>query len=324
MSDDTCLNRKLAGISNDSFQNRKQENVTDLPSLNALRAFDAVARLQSVSAAAAELSVTPSAISRQISNLEEDIGIALLTREGRGLRLTADGRRLESGLADAFAQIASAVERLRQPSRGDRLRMLVPPMFASAWLLPRLDRFRALRPGTDVILIDKEEQSEIASAADLVIAWGRFEDDATRIAERLTKQEELFPVCRQHICPGGSLTGATLLHREAVGNAWRWMEWTTFLEAVGLNGAGVVEGPRLAAGLLLDVTRRGKGVMLANTTVAHDDLAAGRLVRPIAESMATEDSYWLLVSRTERNRPEVVAFRRWLVDELAACFSVSH
>ena len=295
--------------------------MTDLPSLNALRAFDAVARLRSVSAAAAELSVTPSAVSRQISNLEEDIGVALLTREGRGLCLTADGRRLQSGLADAFAQIASAVARLRQPPRGDRLRILVPPMFASAWLIPRLDRFRVVRPGTDVILIDKDEQSEIASVADLVIAWGQFEDDATRVAERLTEGEEMFPICRQHLCTSGSLAGATLLNREAVGKAWNWPEWSTFLAAVGRDGNGIVEGPRLGAGLLLDATRQGKGVMLANTTVAHDDIATGRLIRPIAESMATDDSYWLLTSRTERNRPEVVALRSWLAEELAACFA---
>lgn len=294
--------------------------MADLPSLNALRAFDAVARLQSVSAAAAELSVTPSAVSRQIGNLEEEIGIALLRQEGRGLGLTADGRRLESGLAGAFAQIASAVERLRQPSRGDRLRLLVPPMFASAWLIPRLDRFRSVRPGTDIIIMDAVEQTEFAPVSDLAIGWGRFEDNGTRVVERLTEREEIFPVCCQHLCPSGNLAGATLLDRETVDNAWNWPEWTTFLAAVGLDGIGVVEGPRLAAGLLLDATRLGKGVMLTPTTVAHDDIAAGRLVRPIAESMATDDSYWLLIPRTERDRPEVMAFRSWLVDEMAACF----
>lgn len=294
--------------------------MTDLPSLNALRAFDAVARLQSVSAAAAELSVTPSAVSRQLGNLEEEIGIALLRREGRGLGLTADGRRLESGLAGAFAQIASAVERLREPSRGDRLRLLVPPMFASAWLLPRLDRFRSVRPGTDIIIMDALEQMEFTPAFDLAIGWGRFEDNGTRVVERLTEREEIFPVCCPHLCPSGNLAGATLLDRETVDNAWNWPEWTTFLAAVGLDGIGVVEGPRLTGGFLLDATRLGKGVMLTTTTVAHDDIAADRLVRPIAESMATDDSYWLLISRTERNRPEVMAFRSWLVDEMAACF----
>ena len=294
--------------------------MTDLPSLNALRAFDAVARLQSVSAAAAELSVTPSAVSRQLGNLEEEIGIALLRREGRGLGLTADGRRLESGLAGAFAQIASAVERLREPSRGDRLRLLVPPMFASAWLLPRLDRFRSVRPGTDIIIMDALEQMEFAPAFDLAIGWGRFEDNGTRVVERLTEREEIFPVCCPHLCPSGNLAGATLLDRETVDNAWNWPEWTTFLAAVGLDGIGVVEGPRLVGGFLLDATRLGKGVMLTTTTVAHDDIAADRLVRPIAESMATDDSYWLLISRTESNRPDVMAFRSWLVDEMAACF----
>ena len=294
--------------------------MTDLPSLNALRAFDAVARLQSVSAAAAELSVTPSAVSRQLGNLEEEIGIALLRREGAAWGLTADGRRLESGLAGAFAQIASAVERLRQPSRGDRLRLLVPPMFASAWLIPRLDRFRSVRPGTDIIIMDALERTEFAPVSDLAIGWGRFEDNGTRVVERLTEREEIFPVCCPHLCPSGNLAGATLLDREAVDDAWNWPEWTTFLAAVGLDGIGVVEGPRLAAGLLLDATRLGKGVMLTPTTVAHDDIAAGRLVRPIAESMATDDSYWLLISRTERDRPEVMAFCSWLVDEMAACF----
>lgn len=294
--------------------------MTQLPSLNALRAFDAVARLRSVSAAAAELDVTPSAVSRQISNLEEDVGVALLTRNGRGLSLTVDGLRLQSGLAEAFAQITSAVQRLRQPSHGDRLRVLVPPIFASAWLVPRLDRFSALRQEIDVVLIDKDEQVEAPLAADLVIAWGRFEDDAEVIVQQLTRSEEMFPVCRKQLCPGGSLLGTTLLHREAVGRAWDWLEWSTFLEVVGLAGDGTVEGPRLAAGLLLDAARQGKGVMLANTTTAHDDIAAGRLVRPIPESMPTDDSYWLLVPRTEHAQPEVVAFCDWLKEEVAACF----
>ena len=294
--------------------------MTDLPSLNALRAFDSFARLRSVTAAAAELSVTPSAVSRQISNLEEEIGIALLKREGRGLCLTADGRRLESGLADAFTQITSAVEQLRKPSRGNRLRLLVPPMFASGWLIPRLDRFRSARPGTEIIIIDALGVATFASNFDLTIAWGQFDDDGTRVVERLTVREEIFPVCRQQLCPDGSLAGATLLDREVVDNAWNWPPWTTFLAAVGLDGIGVVEGPRLAAGLLLDATRLGKGVMLATTTVVHDDIDAGRLVRPIAESMPTDDSFWLLVSRTERNRPEVTALRNWLVEEMATCF----
>ena len=294
-----------------------------LPSLNALRAFDAVARLRSVSAAAAELSVTPSAVSRQVSNLEEDIGIALLRRDGRRVRLTEDGRRLESGLADAFSQIAGAVERLRQTSPGNRLRIRVPAMFASAWLVPRLDRFGSLTPDVDVIVIDQAERIGASAQADMVIDWGRFENDATMAVEKLTEAEEVFPVCHRDLGRNGSLAGVPLLHMEAIGNAWNWPDWSGFLAAVGLDVGDADEGPHLAAGLVLDAARQGKGVTLVNTTIAHDDLTAGRLVRPIAESMAMEDAYWLLIARTESHRPEVAAFRNWLVDELAACFGRS-
>ena len=290
------------------------------PSLNALRAFDAVARLRSVSAAAAEFSVTPSAVSRQISNLEEDIGIALLKRDGRRVTLTADGMRLESGLTDAFSQIFNAVDRLRQTSPANRLRIRVASIVASAWLVPRLDRFSSLTPDVDVIIIDQAEKTGTSALADMVIDWGRFEDDAAMVVEKLTDGEEIFPVCHRDLCRNDSLAGATLLHLEAIGNAWSWPAWPEFLEAVGLDSMDAADGPHLAAGLVLDAARQGKGVMLSNTTMAHDDLEAGRLVRPIKESMATADSYWLLIARTERRRPEVVSFRNWLVEELAACF----
>ncbi len=290
----------------------------DEPSLNALRAFDAVARLSSVAAAATELVVTPSAVSRQISNLEEALGVPLLTRSGRHVRLTVDGHRLANGLEDAFAQIASAVDRLRQTSHYDKLRILVPPMFASSWLIPRLDNFSAGHPGIDVILIDKAERVRVAKNADMVIGWGRYEDDAMTVAERLTDSEKIFPVCRREVCQDDNLAGATLLHRENIENAWKWPDWSTFLKVIGLDAADTVDGPHLAAGLLLDAVRQGKGVLLISTTVAHDELASGRLVRPIVQSMSVDDSFWLLIPRTELNRPEVVAFRIWIKGEIAS------
>ena len=292
-----------------------------LPSLNALRAFDAVARLHSVSAAAAELAVTSSAVSRQISNLEDDIGVALVTRDGRGLRLTADGERLGSGLADAYDQISCAVELLHKPARGNRLRILVPPVFASAWLIPRLDRFNARHPETDVILIIMDKQlREPTDGADFLVGWGAYENSATIVADKLTGPEEIFPVCRPRLCEGEDLEGATLIDREAAGTAWAWPDWDTFLKSVGVAYWSTVPRSRLSPSLLLDAVREGQGVMLANTTIAHDDIAAGRLVRPIAESMAIEESYWLLTNRPERETQEVTAFRDWLIDEAAACF----
>ena len=290
------------------------------PSLNALRAFHAVAVSGSHAAAAGELGVSISAISRQIRNLEECVGVALLVRDGRRMRLTADGRALEERLADAFAHIADAVESLRRPVRGEKLRVTAPPGFASAWLIPRLERFRELRPETEVILMDSVEKTGVTDSFDLVIAWGCHEGDSHVIAERLSESEEIFPVCDRKSCAGGGLAGATLLEIETVGKPWNWPDWDEFFLAVGLTGLGTVTGPRLATALLLDAVRGGRGVMLANNTMAHDGLAAGWLVRPVAETMKIEDTYWLLSKRAASVRPEVLAFRSWLKKEFAACF----
>ena len=291
-----------------------------MPSLNALRAFHAVASAGSHAAAAGELGVTTSAISRQISNLEECVGVALLVRDGRRMRLTADGRALEEGLEDAFALIADALNRLRRPVRGERLRVVAPPMLASCWLLPRLDRFRAFRPETEIVLIDSAERTAVTDRFDLAVSWGRFEDGPAATAERLSEAEEVFPVCRPGVCAGDGLAGATLLHYETVGNSWGWPGWPEFVEAAGLDRAELNDGPRLAPALLLDAVRGGKGVMLANDALAHDDLASGRLVRPISASMKTDESYWILTSRDASDRPEVLAFRNWLKNEFAVCF----
>ena len=294
--------------------------MTTTPSLNALRAFHAVAQTLSVTAAARELGVTPGAVSRQIKSLEENIGLALLVRDGRSMRLTADGRELEEGLEDIFSRIGEAVDRLKRPARGARLRVMVPPIFASCWLLSRLEGFKERRPDTEVILIDLAEKTGTKRGIDLVISWGRLEEGPNVIAERLSPSENVFPVCLPGICGRDGLTGATLLHYETVGNSWGWPSWPEFIDAVGLDSSELRDGPRLTPALLLDAARRGKGVMLANDALAHDDLASGRFVRPIAESMRVEDSYCLLMDRAARNRPEVQAFRNWIKGEFAACF----
>lgn len=291
-----------------------------LPSLNALRTFHAVALKGSLSAAAGDLGVTPGAVSRQIKNLEDSVGVALVVRDGRGIRLTADGRALEHGLADAFIQIDEAVERLRRPVAGDRLRVTVPPVFALAWLIPRMERFSMRRPETEVVVVDSGVKTGIAGDSDIAIGWGCFEDNPVAIAEPLSVSERVFPVCRPQVCAEGGLEGATLLHREAVGDSWDWPDWRTFMAATGLNGREPDTGPRLSPSLLLQTAYGGRGVMLANTTVAHDGLCSGLLVRPVTESMTVDSSYWLLTAKAARSRPEVLAFCNWITEEFASCF----
>ena len=288
-----------------------------IPPLNALRAFHAVAQRGSLTAAAEELGVSRSAISHQISNLETCIGLPLVTRRGRGVRLTEGGRTLAAGLEAGFSQIVDAVERLHGPPRRETLRVTLPPIFASAWLVPRLDRFNALRPQTEIVLVDSRERVSVSSRDEIVIDWGLFADDGASFAERLSDREEIFPACSPEICPGPRLAGATLLVREVIGEGWRWPDWPTFLEAVGLADTETRTGTSLTARLLLDAARQGKGVILLSTTIARDDLAKGRLVRPVAQSLPVDEGYWILTTRSIRGRPEVRAFVSWLKEEFA-------
>jgi LysR family glycine cleavage system transcriptional activator len=121
-----------------------------LPALTALRAFEAAARLGSVTAAATELSVTQGAVSRQIRLLEEDLGQALFRRLHRGLELTAGGEKLSLSLSDAFAQIGHAVADLKRPN--DVVSVKAAPTFAIRWLLPRLVRFRRAHPAIKLVV----------------------------------------------------------------------------------------------------------------------------------------------------------------------------
>ena len=296
---------------------------TRLPSLNALRAFDAVARLGSVSLAGSELSVTSGAVSRHIKELENDLGVAILEREGRGVRLTIDGKRLRNSLKPAFEMISKAVMRTRRDPRRKKLLVLVEPVFATKWLIPRLDRFSRQAPKVDIVVADKLAESDTSEAgADIVIKWGTFDSTDDVVVERLT-QEEVVPVCSPAACPENGLAGAALLHRHSFQNSYNsyaFPDWPTFLAAVGregIDGGGPHSGPSFSGGLIIDAAREGMGVALATATIVRDELAEGHLVRPVVDTMEIDNGYWLLASREVSDRAEVKVFRTWLQKELA-------
>jgi LysR family transcriptional regulator, glycine cleavage system transcriptional activator len=299
-----------------------------LPSLNALKAFEAVARTGSVAAAAEELAVTPGAVSRQLRVLEEDLGLALVERAGRGLALTQAGARCYAGLAPAFAQIAATVRRLSEPGGRDSLVVAVEPVFAATWLVQRLDRLAAAVPDLDVTVDASAQRADPRRlSADVLIDYGRLGAVEGFSSEKLL-DEEIFPVCspaRAASLGGpGDLARATLLHYDAAPRSWDWPDWATFLAAIGVAGVDARRGPRFVAGaLVMEAAREGQGVALATTSIAHDDLKAGRLARPFAESLATDCGYYLLVPQARAGRADIRVFRTWLFDEIAACFGAT-
>ena len=295
--------------------------MTLLPSFNALRAFEAVARLGSVSLASSELSVSPGAVSRQLKELESCLGVAVLERDGRGVRLTSNGKLLQSGLHPAFTMITNCVLTTHRNSGRRRLQLATVPLFAAFWMIPRLHRFVRAEPEVDIAISDRFEQTDDgASGTDAVIEWGSFDSTDDVIAERLTV-ETVFPVCSPAARPSDGLAGATLLHRQDFPSRYDFPNWPAFLAAVeldGPDGLGSQSGPGISGGLVLDAAREGMGVALVVGTIAHDDLASGRLVRPIPQSMKTEHGYWLLIRRAVGERSDIKAFRDWLREELAA------
>ncbi|CAJ0812316.1 transcriptional regulator GcvA [Ralstonia flaminis] len=283
-----------------------------LPPLGALRAFEAAARHLSFTRAAAELCVTQAAISHQVRQLEDWLGLKLFARRGHALTLTVEGGSYLSELTHLFDGLAEATARLSGRSE-DTLRITALPSFASRWLLPRLGGFRAQHPEIELKLTTSttlwahtDDSFDIGIRSGLG-RWPGLKAD-------LIAREYLSPVCspalREPLEAPTDLRHATLLHDEPKG-AWRaWFEHAG--AAPPRRTSGVVFND---AGMVLQAAVEGQGVALGRLLLAADDLAAGRLVQPFDVSMPNDFSYWLVYPRASAGRPEVAAFRAWLLAE---------
>ncbi len=288
-----------------------------LPSLNALRAFEAAARHGSLSRAAEELHVTHSAVSHQIKALEAELGVPLLRRVGRGVQVNAVGQQLEMALGDAFARIGRAVRLARQRDGSGILTVSVEPSFAVRWLVLRLGRFHAAHPGIDLRLSATGALADFAREdVDLAIRYGGGDWPGLQ-AERLLDLR-CFAVCSPHLLTAGpplrhpcDLGRHTLLHED---DGAFWRQW---LHAAGALEVDASCGPRFDdAHLALAAAEAGQGVALGDDALVAAELAQGRLVRPFATEIGTDKGYWLVHPPDAATRPKVAAFRSWLLAEI--------
>jgi len=290
-----------------------------LPPLNALRAFEAVGRLGSLRAAAQELGVGASAISRHVANLEGWLGAALLEREGRGLRLTERGREYLQGVEPALAALARASARAMERRPRRRLSVSAPPSLTANWLLPRLEGFIAAHPGIELRLVDRMTHPESAGEVDAAIEY-RLEPSPRLLSRRLM-EDELVPmaapayVARHQIRGPADLGRCTLIETER-----RLLSW-----AEALGPLMPPEPPRrLVVGLslhALEAARLGLGVALANRMNAERAVAEGALVVPFALERAglpPRPRYWFSVLRGRGEDGALAAFRDWLFSEAGA------
>ncbi|NQU57440.1 MAG: transcriptional regulator GcvA [Rhodospirillales bacterium] len=291
-----------------------------LPPLNALRAFEAAARHLSFTKAAAELNVTPAAISHQVKALEEITGVPLFKRLTRALALSERGRAALPALSDGFDLLAEAATQLTDAQEIDVFTITTAPSFAARWLVPRLDEFQELHPDIKVridaslTLVDLRRDG-----VDVAIRYG-LGDYPGHHAERLF-EEEVFPVCSPKLMGGAhplhtpeDLAHHTLLHSGSAVSDWAYPDWRMWLKSAGAADVDWRKGPEFSLeDMAVQAALAGHGVALVNTSLVSDDLASGALVRPFALGLQTNFAYYLVIPTQSTNRPPVMAFRKWLL-----------
>ena len=286
-----------------------------LPPLNALPSFEAAARHLSFSKAADELHVTHGAVSRAIRNLEDHLGIQLMIRATRSVRLTPAGAAYAAEVREALDQLATATRVATGQHSAGLLGVSTLDSFAGKWLVPRLFRFRQAHPEIEVRLATSERLADFVSdGIDIAVRYGRGQYPG--VSAELLIKEDLFPVCSPKLLEGPHplRTPADLRHHTLIHDDFH-IDWSMWLRSAGIEGIDPHRGPSFHSSVLaLQAAVQGEGVVLGRSPLVGDDLAAGRLVRPFDISMAGR-GYYVVYPPRALQFTKVKAFRDWLMAE---------
>ena len=288
-----------------------------LPPLAAVRVFEAAARHENFTAAAAELGMTQAAVSYQVKLLEERLGVPLFRREKRRVVLTDAGRRAAAPVSRAFDAIDGAFADLRAEDEG-LLTVSTSNTFANTWLAWRLGGFQLANPATAVRLLTSDTLADFASdEIDCAIRAGRGPWEGT--AQDLLVPIDFTPMCSPGFLArhGGAITLETLQSLPWISPQDPW--WPHWLREAGVN---VPPGPP-RVGVRLDsqaheghAAMAGQGVAMLTPFFWRNDLAEGRLVRPFEQVSTRGYAYWLVYPDHRRNVPKIKRFREWLHAEV--------
>jgi LysR family glycine cleavage system transcriptional activator len=290
--------------------------VPRLPPLQALRTFEAAARHGNFSRAGEELHITHGAISHQMKALERELGVALFHRRSRGVELTQPGRELAATVRDALDRIARGVAELRgRPQRA--LTVSVLPAFATHWLIPRLADFNRRHPDIDINLRATPLLADFAGEdVDLAVRYGGGQWPGVHAVQ--LAHEDVFPVCSPRFNSGrlprtlADLAKAKLLHTPLQ----PWDEW---FAALGVNALQQRRALTFTeTDILLRAAISGLGIALSRRLLAQPELDAGRLVRPVPDSVRADRSYFIAYPAAAEPPPRLLIFRDWLLEQAHA------
>ena len=290
-----------------------------LPPLTSLRAFEAVARRSSFKAAAEELFVTPTAISHQIRQLEAHLGLRVLERSPRAVRLTAEGSVLYEATASGFAEIARAVAHLRGQQDPAILTLTSTTAFLSHWIVPRLAELRRLLPEVDLRLHASDAIVALRSGGvDVAIRYGK--GPFTGVATVPLRDDVFGPVCspRLGLSKLEDLRQATLIHIDGRQVPVPTPDWPHWCAEAGLLNVDTQAGVRFPdSTLALQAAIAGHGVAIVSLVLVADAVAAGLLVAPFAPFLRGETYHFACAPDLEM-RPDIAALRAWFLSVMSA------
>lgn len=289
-----------------------------LPPLGSLRAFEAAARHLSFTKAAQELGVTQAAISHQVKTLEDALGAKLFRRLTRALALTDTGGTLAPELTESFERMGRAVARAQEREARGTLRVTLLYTFALSFLVPRLGRFSTRHPE---IALKLETSSRIVDfdrePFDAAIRYGP--GPYPNLSAELLFEDELTPLCSPQVARKIKKPADVLAHKLPDDHNY-WDDWAIWLKAAGLDpetprqNSPVFDSTRLA----VEAAMEGQGLALGAPFLFENEIKSGRLVAPLKLIVPAGKSYWLVCRKRDADRPTIVAFRQWLLDETRA------
>jgi LysR family glycine cleavage system transcriptional activator len=291
-----------------------------LPPLNALRAFEVAARSENFTQAAKNLNVSQGAVSRHIAQLEAFLGLRLFVRSQRDVRLTVQGEEYAQAIAEAFDRVELATQVCRRQKQDRVVRIRLFPTVAMKWLVKRLARFHHLHPSINV-------QVTIANGlVDVSAEEVDFTIQIPAIPKPGIRYDTLFPIELLPVCSPAEfdrhppvLDPRDLLDRTLLHSMKRPHDWRIWFDAANVSPDNFREGLSFGnSSLAYQAAIDGLGVAMAHRELIQDDLDAGRLLTLYPLVVRTADSYRLVGREAEAGRPEVAAFRTWLLSETRA------
>jgi DNA-binding transcriptional LysR family regulator len=288
-----------------------------LPSTGALAAFDSVARLGSFSAAAAELSLTQGAISRQIALLEDQLGVRLFHRNGRGVELTDTGKTYAVGISDVVRRIRLLSLQAMSNDADNRLSLAILPTFGTRWLLPRIPDFVARHPEIIINFATRIKRFDFeAEGLDAAIHIGQ--PDWPGADCQFMMHEEVVPVASpEFLARHATAAPGDLVHLPRIEMASRPGAWEHWFASLGIDikpGGGGMRFEQFSN--VAQAAIAGLGIALMPTFLIGNELDSGQLVRVVDHPVRSTSAYYLVRPLAKVTYPPVVAFSKWLLEQV--------